>query len=1015
MKTITFYSYKGGVGRSLALANVAFELAEGLKKPRSVFALDLDMEAPGLHYKFFKTPEERAPITCGFVDFAASYFENDRTFPDWRDHVLKVPTKSGSIHLMPAGNSLSNAYWNRYFGTRWPERFSDRAHAPEFFLALQQRIKVDYAPDYLLLDARTGITEVGSAALAMLSSSIVVVFANNDESKEGTREVLQGIARTLEDFPAPTIIPVLSRVPKGMMNDDDDRKKLKEYLNIPSTDGTKTPPMVDVIVLHSDPELEKREFVVLGAQSERRDTPLGCDYLDILVALGMNAEDEAVLVARTLEGEAADEAKQGDTKTALETAREALEQRKALDGADHPAYLRQLEDYADLLVRDGQIDAAIEHWRMLEASPNTPDPETRGRFAERIVLACADKGPFELVQDRIGTAVDNLVTAKGPMAATEFLGQVRSRYQIGEGIRHPSYADVLRQSWRFLFAMDDPEYREKMRNLVDDAIRHFAVDRDEGRIPWAEAQWARAQLLVASKAFGEAELALRRAIATFELGKEDARAEDARRALDDVLRELRRDEEVQWAAQRTRKQEKPMRPPPPTKTPPPMHRMMRSSSEFVTMPVALTVVTPILGGAARTREIDAVDTIRVPSLRGALRFWWRALYGANFSSEELYVAESNLFGRAADDGGGRSAVDVRISKCTPGEHDESDIRLYGQTATTGAYALWPARETRSRDNPQPTAPRRAPGTHFQLHIRCPKEKEAQIRNAVRALILFGGYGGRTRRGTGSFTVTRVQDSSEWLPAAATREALTKLFGEDIFAKLPNHAPSDLPVLRGADLRVGKPMNHAEEAWIHALHWLRDFRQDDGSGARQKGSDNSRPGRSNWPEADKVRHAAKTWADEHPPRHNDTPAWPRAGFGLPILGQFQQLERGRGKIRYRKPEPDPFKLYWYDKDDKEHDRLASPLIVKALPLANGQFAPCALWLHRGYPAGGEVGLRLKDVPKPLAKAEFDMLVSPGDKALFRPLDTNPSVAKGMALRSAFLTWLVQSKKTQVVAP
>jgi len=45
----------------------------------------------------------------------------------------------------------------------------------------------------------------------------------------------------------------------------------------------------------------------------------------------------------------------------------------------------------------------------------------------------------------------------------------------------------------------------------------------------------------------------------------------------------------------------------------------------------------------------------------------------------------------------------------------------------------------------------------------------------------------------------------------------------------------------------------------------------------------------------------------------------------------------------------------------------------------------------------------------------MLVSPGDKALFRPLDTNPSVAKGMALRSAFLTWLVQSKKTQVVAP
>ena len=49
MLTITFYSYKGGVGRSLALANCAKFLAYHGKK---VVVMDLDLEAPGLHHKF---------------------------------------------------------------------------------------------------------------------------------------------------------------------------------------------------------------------------------------------------------------------------------------------------------------------------------------------------------------------------------------------------------------------------------------------------------------------------------------------------------------------------------------------------------------------------------------------------------------------------------------------------------------------------------------------------------------------------------------------------------------------------------------------------------------------------------------------------------------------------------------------------------------------------------------------------------------------------------------------------
>lgn len=60
-KIITFYSYKGGVGRSMALANVAWLLA----KKYNVLVIDWDLEAPGIH-KFFNISKEH--IEKGLID-----------------------------------------------------------------------------------------------------------------------------------------------------------------------------------------------------------------------------------------------------------------------------------------------------------------------------------------------------------------------------------------------------------------------------------------------------------------------------------------------------------------------------------------------------------------------------------------------------------------------------------------------------------------------------------------------------------------------------------------------------------------------------------------------------------------------------------------------------------------------------------------------------------------------------------------------------------------------------------
>src|SRR5881394_442944 len=49
---ISFYSYKGGTGRSMALANVACLLSNMKIAERGVLMVDWDLEAPSLHQYF---------------------------------------------------------------------------------------------------------------------------------------------------------------------------------------------------------------------------------------------------------------------------------------------------------------------------------------------------------------------------------------------------------------------------------------------------------------------------------------------------------------------------------------------------------------------------------------------------------------------------------------------------------------------------------------------------------------------------------------------------------------------------------------------------------------------------------------------------------------------------------------------------------------------------------------------------------------------------------------------------
>src|SRR5436190_12326009 len=100
MHVVTFYSFKGGTGRSMALVNVAAEL---VKSGQTVLIVDFDLEAPGLDT--FNLPRPKEPVK-GVVDFVHEYLRTNKS-PDVTEFVYSsvIPGTNGKLLVMPAGKA----------------------------------------------------------------------------------------------------------------------------------------------------------------------------------------------------------------------------------------------------------------------------------------------------------------------------------------------------------------------------------------------------------------------------------------------------------------------------------------------------------------------------------------------------------------------------------------------------------------------------------------------------------------------------------------------------------------------------------------------------------------------------------------------------------------------------------------------------------------------------------------------------------------------------------------------
>ncbi len=282
MDIVTFYSYKGGTGRSLALANTAQVLARfGCK----VFVIDMDLEAPGLHYKL-GSDERPLPVKFGFLDYLSASASGETPLPI-SDYVVEAHTTSltgGSIHLMAAGNAPSPTYIEILSLSVWRD-FIRNQRGRAAVGQLLQDVQAAFNPDFVLIDARTGFTDLGWVAAGIFAEHLVCFISNNAESREGSRAALRVLQARRNESPFPlNIIPVLTRIPLDAAGEADVRAHLKAFLEQPEGDGEKLD-CGEVLVLHSDPSLEKREHSKVGHSVEFRDDQLSRDYVSLFVRL----------------------------------------------------------------------------------------------------------------------------------------------------------------------------------------------------------------------------------------------------------------------------------------------------------------------------------------------------------------------------------------------------------------------------------------------------------------------------------------------------------------------------------------------------------------------------------------------------------------------------------------------------------------------------------------------------------------------------------------------------------
>jgi len=331
----------------------------------------------------------------------------------------------------------------------------------------------------------------------------------------------------------------------------------------------------------------------------------------------------------------------------------------------------------------------------------------------------------------------------------------------------------------------------------------------------------------------------------------------------------------------------------------------------------------MVGGGSTAGKVDPDFPIRPTAIRGHLRHWWRLVRGHS-RGDGMWRREEEIFGSTEFP----SPVTVIVSP-EPKKPTLYPIAEIKPTSTHG-YVLFPAidkghdllehgyqfRLTLSIVPSDELRRRR----HGQNRNRKPTEQLPEIAPikedvlaAMRAWVLFGGIGARTRRGCGALRV--IEESEPLLLTNQPDRSLKRTLQE---------MPAEVQVFQAQS-----PVPHLE-AWERVIGLLKTFRQPPPA---RRGEP-----RRKFPEAETLRRITRVRGHRNRPiPESDMPSgFPRAELGLPIVFQFKD---GSG------PDGQTALPHGNDSDRKPFQRMGSPVILKPIPVSPTHSLPTIIVLHR----------------------------------------------------------------------
>lgn len=211
MKTVLFYSFKGGVGRTQLLLNMAKYLSES--KNKKIAIVDFDLYAPGLSY--MAQFENKKEGKLYLLDYLVSLLRKEK-------HELYYEKLNENIVLVPAVNPKNiEAYHKKihdfsqytYGIKKSAEKRSYELNtlADQLFEHINRSISSIDDFDYVFYDARTGMTEVSDILFSNDIDLKIMISAFNKQNLDGIEGMLELLS--LQKGKKHKIIRVLSPKP----------------------------------------------------------------------------------------------------------------------------------------------------------------------------------------------------------------------------------------------------------------------------------------------------------------------------------------------------------------------------------------------------------------------------------------------------------------------------------------------------------------------------------------------------------------------------------------------------------------------------------------------------------------------------------------------------------------------------------------------------------------------------------------------------------------------------------